>query len=353
MDQIIVRPKENPSKMETNGIQLKKTGENKIYTDMVLNQYWGGLIRTNYGKTDPNETYYIIPRWRKTETSTYYGSYDRANTIMGGHFKQGDVLIYYFDKANTKTSLRYTNESGLYAFIYIDGSFVGVNGSGTTARNAFTKDYYTDNNLDLSKKLYSGSTSLYEYANYQTLMGKDTYVIFRPEKVITEVSSIRVKTPPTKTTYYQKQTLDITGGVITATNNDGTTQDINMNAEGVTISGYDSNTIGEQKVTVTYQGKSATFTVTVNELSISSISVKTNPTKTSYFIGETLDLTGGVVQIHYVDNSTKTISMSNSKVTVTGFNSNQSGDNTLTVTYSGKTTTFFSIIKCLLNFTTC
>ena len=43
-----------------------------------------------------------------------------------------DVLIYYVDNDSTKSELRYTKENGLYAFIYINGSFVGVNYNGKT-----------------------------------------------------------------------------------------------------------------------------------------------------------------------------------------------------------------------------
>ena len=341
LEQLINRPYKNPGNNKEGAIQLDTSGDNKVYADMILNNYWGGLVRTNAGLDDPTQSYYIFPRWRKNSSGNYIGDINRAKTISSGHFKAGDVLIYYMDKANTKSSLRFTNENGLYAFIYLDGCFVGLNHVGVGAeRTTFSKGYYTHNKLSLEKNLYTGSATHYDYANYQTLFGKDSYVILRPEKVITEIESIKVKTNPTKTEYYQNQTLDITGGVITTINNDGTTQDIPMNNSSVKISGYDASKLGEQKISVTYKGKSTSFKVTVNKTTISSISVKTNPTKTNYFVGEKLDLTGGVIKVTYSDNSTKTYSMKNSGVKVTGFDSSKSGASTLTVTYGGKTTTF-------------
>ena len=335
LDKLLVRQYTNPGKGQSGAIRLDPSGDNKIYADMILNNYWSGLVLTNYGTSD-GSNYYIFPRWRMQSNSKYIGEINRANTIVSSHFKTGDVLIYYVDKANTKTALRYTNENGIYAYIFIDDKFVGINHSGTTARNEFTDDYYTDK----ANNLYDGSKTFYSYANYQTLFGKDSYVILRPEKVITEVTSIKVKTLPTKTTYSQKQTLDVSGGVITATNNDGTTEDIGMNDSSVSITGYNANQVGEQTITVTYQGKSTSFKVSVEETVLTSIQVKTLPTKTKYFVGESLDLKGGIILANYSDGSTKTYSMSNSDIKVTGFDSTQPGTKTLTIKYSEKTATF-------------
>jgi len=75
------------------------------------------------------------------------------------------------------------------------------------------------------------------------------------------VSSIAMKTQPTKTTYSTGESLDVTGMVITATYSDSTTQDVNVTA--AMCSGFDSSIAGTKTVTVTYQGKTTTFTVTV------------------------------------------------------------------------------------------
>ncbi|MDR2702430.1 MAG: bacterial Ig-like domain-containing protein [Spirochaetaceae bacterium] len=77
------------------------------------------------------------------------------------------------------------------------------------------------------------------------------------------VTSITI-TPPTKTTYNIGDTLDLTGIVVTATYSDSTTETVSVNAANV--SGFDSSTAGSKTLTVTYQGKTATFTVTVQAL---------------------------------------------------------------------------------------
>ena len=342
LDSMFVYPVAQPDKM-TARVRLNTSGKRKIYSDMILNNYWNGLSKNDKGE---GNSVYFLPRWRHNDSGSYIDDNSRAKTIDSGHFKTGDVLIYYIDKKDTKEKLRFTNEDGLYAFIYINGSFVGVNYSGTTKeRNEFTVAYYDKNKLDKGNNLYNGNSKYYEYANYQSILGKDEYLILRPEKVITEVTKIKIKTNPQKTEYYQKQTLDVTGGVITAINNDGTTEDIQMTDSNVKKTGFNSNIVGEQEITVTYKGKSTTFNVNVNENTITSISIKSKPNKLNYYEGENIDLTGGIIKANYSNGTTISYSMQNKNVTITGFNSENSGTKTITVNYSGKTTTFDVVVN--------
>lgn len=78
------------------------------------------------------------------------------------------------------------------------------------------------------------------------------------------VSSVAMKTQPTKTTYSVGEELDVTGAVITATYDDSTTADVNVTT--AMCSGFDSTTAGNKTVTVTYEGKTTTFTVTVSSI---------------------------------------------------------------------------------------
>ncbi len=74
-----------------------------------------------------------------------------------------------------------------------------------------------------------------------------------------------------------------------------------------------------------------------NEATLQSISVKTNPTKTTYTVGETLNTAGLTLTATYSDKSTQTITSgftcSPTKLDVAGFR-------TVTVSYGGKTATF-------------
>lgn len=80
-----------------------------------------------------------------------------------------------------------------------------------------------------------------------------------PEKVLDSISI----EGPTKTEYEIGEELDLSGLKVTAHYSDGSSEEIAV--EECEISGFDSETAGEKVVTVSYSGKTAEFTVVVNE----------------------------------------------------------------------------------------
>ncbi len=70
----------------------------------------------------------------------------------------------------------------------------------------------------------------------------------------------------------------------------------------------------------------------------SYISIKTEPSKTVYSIGEAPDMTGLSIWLHYTDQSKEAIS---SGWSISGFDSTSSGRKPVTVTYREKTTQFY------------
>ena len=107
---------------------------------------------------------------------------------------------------------------------------------------------------------------------------------------------------------------------------------------------------------ITYQGKTTTYTVTIQDNSttppvtppekptVSSIQVKSTAHKTVYQVGEPLDVTGLTIEVRMSDGSTMI-----SPVTagmVSGFDSAAAVENqVLTITYQGKTTTYTVTIQ--------
>ncbi len=87
------------------------------------------------------------------------------------------------------------------------------------------------------------------------------YAVWEKESVT--ISGIEVASNPNKTVYTVGESLDTTGLTLKATYSDGSTQTI---TSGFTTSGFDSSTAGEKIVTVSYGGKTTTFTVTVEEV---------------------------------------------------------------------------------------
>ena len=118
-------------------------------------------------------------------------------------------------------------------------------------------------------------------------------------------SSVAVTHAPTKTAYNVGETFDPTGLVVTATYADGTTEDV---TDGCTFSPtvMAANTTA---VTIKYQRAGVTVTTTqaVTVLELSSISVKTAPTKTAYYIGESFNAAGMVIEATMSNGTKKTV----------------------------------------------
>ena len=74
------------------------------------------------------------------------------------------------------------------------------------------------------------------------------------------VSSIAIQSKPTKTVYTVGEKFDASGLSVKVTMSDGTTKTI---TSGFTLSNPDMTVTGTKTVTVTYSGKTASFTITV------------------------------------------------------------------------------------------
>ena len=153
-------------------------------------------------------------------------------------------------------------------------------------------------------------------------------------RILVNIQSISVKTLPNKTTYYVGESLNTAGLVIKATYSDGSSRDI---TSGYSCSGFSSTTAGTKTVTVTYEGKTTILTVQVLPITLTSIHIKTTPTKTIYNVGDSFNQSGLTLTATYSDGSTKTIT---SGFACSGFDSSSTGTKTITVAYEGKTTTF-------------
>ncbi len=84
------------------------------------------------------------------------------------------------------------------------------------------------------------------------------------------------------------------------------------------------------------------YAVWEKEATLSSISVQTNPTKLTYYIGDTFNSSGLVVKLNYSNGTSSTIT---SGFTISGFNSTSAGTKTVTVSYEGFTDTFTVTVK--------
>ena len=155
-----------------------------------------------------------------------------------------------------------------------------------------------------------------------------------PEPVVT-LESISVTN--NKDSYEWGEDLDID---VFAHYSDESSSEVN----DYTVSGFNKEQSGEQTVTVTYQGETFTFTVTVNDPTLLNITVSGN--KDTYNWGEDLDIN---VIAHYSNNTTENVD----DYKVEGYNPKTPGQQTVIVTYQGETYTFTVTVKdpALVNIT--
>lgn len=137
------------------------------------------------------------------------------------------------------------------------------------------------------------------------------------------------------------ENLDLTGGVITVYYEDGTVDTMSLTNHKVVVSGFNNSVVGTNNLTVQYRDVTTAIAVNVVDKKISSIEISTKPIKTTYIAEkESLDLTGGIITVHYEDGTVDTMSLANESVKVSGFDNSKAGFKNVTVEYNGYKSSF-------------
>lgn len=164
-----------------------------------------------------------------------------------------------------------------------------------------------------------------------------------------ELSSIAVSGGTTQIN--EGETFSRGNVVVTATYSDGSTEDVTSKA---TFSDdVDSTKAGEYTVTVTYEGKTTTYKVTVlgAVVTVSSIEVDTLNVVTEYEVGQTIAYDGLLILAEYSDGSSNEIAVADATIVckdasgaeVTGAFA-ASGTYTVTVTYEGQSDSYEVVV---------
>ena len=160
-----------------------------------------------------------------------------------------------------------------------------------------------------------------------------------------EITGIKVSKLPDKIEYDLNQELETTGMIVKAITGSGTEFEI----EDYAVYGFDSSEAGRKTVTIAYMGVETTFEVEVidgggedvptpptepeEDVTIKKVSIKSLPRKTTYELGETIDLDGLTVLVSYSDGSSEIL---HDGFIVSGFNSNVAGEQTVIITHEEK-----------------
>ena len=297
-----------------------------------------------------------------------YGSAATCSTDSDGHLICNSR---YLCKNGTNYRFYTSISSYLPFFIYKVPSSSAKTLSSISVATAPTKttytagEYFDPTGLVITRN-YSDSTSdTYTYADHTseftfspststalttsnasvtiTYSGKSCYQAITVNAAQKTLSSISVSTAPTKITYTAGETFDPTGLVIRRNYSDSTydTYTYADHTSEFTFSPSTSTalTTSNASVTITYSGKSCYQAITVNaaQKTLSSISVSTAPTKTTYVVDEYFDPTGLVITRNYSDSTSDTYTYAGH---TSEFSFNPSTSTALTTSHTSVTITY-------------
>ncbi len=147
------------------------------------------------------------------------------------------------------------------------------------------------------------------------------------------LSSISIRTNPSKTTYQVGETLDTSGLSLTATYSDGHSETV---TSGFSCNPMTLDSAGEQTITVTYSGKTAQYVIQVEDIMFIGISIRTDPEKTVYYVGQEFDPTGLTLNALFNNGMTETIT---DGYTYSPEKFDSAGKSNITISYQDKTAT--------------
>ena len=160
------------------------------------------------------------------------------------------------------------------------------------------------------------------------------------------LTNLILTVPEENTNYVVGSPLNKNGIMIIAEYSDGTQEDVSLFAE---YSGYDMNVLGEQNVTVSYTENGLTqtesFKITVHNY-LTDIVLDAPPTQRSFVLGGNFNPEGIIVSAIRENNTSEDVS---DLVSYSGYNMNEEGAQTVTVTYTengiSKSTSFQISVK--------
>ncbi|KHF40549.1 bacterial Ig-like domain-containing protein [Halalkalibacter okhensis] len=117
----------------------------------------------------------------------------------------------------------------------------------------------------------------------------ETTTSFDVEVKDAEITKLDIRQLPVKTLYFLGDELDLAGLSLYAEYSDKSA--VRLLPGEYEVSSFDTTTVGEQEMTVSYKGVTASFEVNVKEKELTAIEVTSYP-KTTYVVGEAFDFEG-------------------------------------------------------------
>lgn len=145
------------------------------------------------------------------------------------------------------------------------------------------------------------------------------------------LSGIEIASLPNKTVLLEKTTLDVSGLSVRLLYNNGEEEII---TDGFECSPRVFETLGEQKVHVSYKGKTVDFSVTVQSKSVVSLEASITG-ENRYYIGDSFDCSSVAVTASYDNKTSEVISPGSCDI---NYDFSTGGNKKITISYGGMTT---------------
>ena len=139
--------------------------------------------------------------------------------------------------------------------------------------------------------------------------------------------SLGIVNRPHKLAYELGETLDTSGMALRLVWSDGSYETVEA---GYMVSGFDSRSVGQKQLIVSYAGFDAAFRVSVGEPSLAEVRITGKPTKTEYLVGDSFDASGIVLTLIYTNGATEEIT---SGYAVSGFDTSVAGSCTVSLVF--------------------
>ncbi|MGN0484247.1 MAG: bacterial Ig-like domain-containing protein [Lachnospiraceae bacterium] len=147
------------------------------------------------------------------------------------------------------------------------------------------------------------------------------------------VTKIAISKKPTKVEYIQGEEFKSDGLSVKVTYNNGKTATVS--ASKVKVTGFDTNKTGTQKLTVTYEGKTTTFTVTVKEAAVKAAGITVKNFATDLTVGQSWADIKEQIKVYTIDENQKELAdvTADAKINDSAVDTSKAGSYTVTITY--------------------
>jgi len=263
------------------------------------------------------------------------------------HYKGKTALLAYEVVALQVTSLDIVYEPAVTRYyvgeeLQLQGLTVEANYEAGYMYRELTPELYT---IVIEKQQYDGYgnnekgekhrfTSAGSYVvSVVSSENTDVAVEFTVNVADASLTSLEITQQPIKTTYFIGEELQLDGLVVYGQYSDGTRKRITR--ENLSLSSFSSATAGVQQLVISYRDQSAALTLTVKEKEATALVITTFP-KTTYKLGEKLDLTQLELAIAYDNGQLEAITGKDYSIEASGYKAEAAGQYPIVITSNNK-----------------